>query len=480
MRTTTSRLLGSPWFYVATITVVALATVGVMILGQNIVERKAEGERAYFEIEKLDETTTDPAVWGRNFPRQYDSYLRTVDTERTRFGGSEAFSRLDENPRLGEIFAGYAFAIEYTEDRGHYYSLSDQRETRRVTEKEQPGACLHCHAAVTLAYYDAGVAAGAEPADDAGLLDETRWAAVVKGFETVNALPYEEATELVEHPVTCIDCHDPATAELRISRPAFMTAIRVLAESDQPLPHLPSIERWREGDHSEPYDPNEEASRAEMRALVCGQCHVEYYFKGDEKLLTYPWHEGITADDMEQYYDEVGWVDWEHAISGAPVLKAQHPEFETWGTGVHARSGVSCADCHMPYVREGAMKVSNHHVRSPLLDARAACGPCHPYDGEELVARAETIQERTKQLLDTAEQATVDLIRAIAAAREAGASDEELAAARDYQRKAQWRTDFVNAENSIGFHSPQETARNLGLAVDFARLGMVELAKLER
>jgi nitrite reductase (cytochrome c-552) len=133
----------------------------------------------------------------------------------------------------------------------------------------------------------------------------------------------------------------------------------------------------------------------------------------------------------------------------------------------------------MPYVREGATKVSDHHVRSPLLDSRRACGPCHPYDEEEIVARAETIQDRTKDLLDAAETATVDLIEAIAAAKAAGATDEQLAAARGFQRKAQWRTDFVNAENSMGFHSPQETARNLGLAIDYARQGMISLGELE-
>ena len=161
------------------------------------------------------------------------------------------------------------------------------------------------------------------------------------------------------------------------------------------------------------------------------------------------------------------------------MLKAQHPEFETWNTGVHARSGVVCADCHMPYTREGATKVSDHHVPSPLLNSRRACGTCHPYDEDEIVARAETIQGQTKELLDAAETATVDLIEAIAAARAAGASDEQLAAARGFQRKAQWRTDFVNAENSMGFHSPQETARNLGLAIDHARQGMIALGELQ-
>lgn len=480
MKQTLSRLLHTPWFYVATIVVVALATAGVMVLGQNVVERRAEGERAYYEIEELSEDTIDPALWGRNFPRQYDGYLRTVDTERTRYGGSEAFSRLDDDPRLRTIFDGYAFAIQYDEERGHFYSLSDQRETRRVTEKEQPGACLHCHGAVTKAYYDAGVAAGATPADDKPLTDPTRQAAVHKGFEIVNAMPYLEATELVDHPVSCIDCHDPETMSLRVTRPGFLNGIQRLAESDEALPHLPSIERWREGDRAEPYDPNREASRQEMRAFVCGQCHVEYYFKGEQKLLTYPWHDGINSEDIETYYDEVAWADWEHAQSGAGVLKAQHPEFETWNTGVHARSSVACADCHMPYTREGATKVSDHHVRSPLLNSRLACGGCHPYDEEEIVARAETIQKRTKELLDAAETATVDLIEAIAAAKAGGATDEQLAAARDFQRKAQWRTDFVNAENSMGFHSPQETARNLGLAVDYARRGMMALAELPR
>jgi nitrite reductase (cytochrome c-552) len=283
----------------------------------------------------------------------------------------------------------------------------------------------------------------------------------------------------VEHPVACIDCHDPQTMDLRVTRPGFLNGVQRLAESDEALPHLPSIERWREGDRDEPYDPNTEASRQEMRTFVCGQCHVEYYFKGEPKLLTYPWHDGINSEDIETYYDEVGWSDWEHAQSGAGVLKAQHPEFETWNTGVHARSSVACADCHMPYTREGATKVSDHHVRSPLLNSRRACGGCHPYDEEEIVARAETIQDRTKELLDAAETATVELIEGIAAAKEAGAADEQLAEARDFQRKAQWRTDFVNAENSMGFHSPQETARNLGLAIDFARRGMIELARLQ-
>jgi nitrite reductase (cytochrome c-552) len=282
----------------------------------------------------------------------------------------------------------------------------------------------------------------------------------------------------VEHPVACIDCHDPETMDLRITRPGFLDGIAKLAASDEDLPHLPSIAAWREGDREAPYDPNADASRQEMRAFVCGQCHVEYYFKGDGKLVTYPWDNGIHSEDIERYYDDVGWADWEHAISGAPALKAQHPEFEVWNTGVHARSGVTCADCHMPYERDGALKTSVHHVRSPLLDARSACGACHPYDEEELVARAERIQDRTKQLLDAAEAATVELIREIEAAEQDGATDAQLERPRALQRRAQWLTDFVNAENSLGFHSDQEQARNLARAVDFARRGVAETLRV--
>ncbi|MEE4276204.1 MAG: ammonia-forming cytochrome c nitrite reductase subunit c552, partial [Thermoleophilia bacterium] len=281
--------------YGGLIAVVAVLTAGVTYLALNISERKAEATETYVKVVELDESTVDPAIWGQNFPRQYDAYLRTVDTGRTRYGGSEAFDKLEMDPRLVTIFSGYAFGIDYKEERGHAYMLTDQEETARVTEKEQPGACLQCHASVLTAYYDAGVAAGAEPADDEGLLEPGRWAAVRLGFEVVNALPYEDANALVEHPVSCIDCHDPETMQLRVTRPAFIEGIAVLADSDAPVPHLPSIERWREAGREGDYDPNTEASRQELRSMVCSQCHVEYYW-GEDKQLTYPWHEGLRVE----------------------------------------------------------------------------------------------------------------------------------------------------------------------------------------
>jgi nitrite reductase (cytochrome c-552) len=262
---------------------------------------------------------------------------------------------------------------------------------------------------------------------------------------------------------------------LRVSRPGFLNGIRALAKSDYATPHLPSIERWRKEGAKAEYNPNIDATRQEMRSLVCAQCHVEYYFKGQGKLVTYPWDKGLRVEQIEAYYDEVKHVDWKHKDSGAPTLKAQHPEFELWSQGIHARSGVSCADCHMPYMREGAVKVSNHHVRSPLLNVAQACQSCHRIPETEIRSRAEQIQDRNRAMLDRSEEAVVALINALKAAAAAGTADAALEPARALQRKAQWRLDFIAAENSTGFHAPQEAARILGEAIDYARQGQILL-----
>jgi nitrite reductase (cytochrome c-552) len=214
-----------------------------------------------------------------------------------------------------------------------------------------------------------------------------------------------------------------------------------------------------------------------MRTFVCGQCHVEYYFKGPEKRLVFPWAKGLTADKIVDYYDEIGFKDWTHAESGAPVLKAQHPEFEMWNQGIHARSGVACADCHMPYKREGALKVSDHQVRSPLLNINRACQTCHKWPEAEMKARAEEIQARTKGMRDRAMNAVVALIGDLKAARAAGVPDASLEAAWKMQRRAQFYLDFVEAENSSGFHAPQESARVLAESIDIARQGQLLLRK---
>jgi nitrite reductase (cytochrome c-552) len=195
--------------------------------------------------------------------------------------------------------------------------------------------------------------------------------------------------------------------------------------------------------------------------------------------LTFPWGKGLGADEAESYWDNTkfpdgsAFYDYKHEETHAPVLKAQHPEFEMWSQGIHARSGVSCADCHMPYMREGASKISDHWVRSPLLNVNRACQTCHRADQQEMQNRVATIQARNYELLQRGGAAIVDLIDGIVAARAAGATEDALAPALALQRRAQWRLDYIAAENSMGFHAPQEAARVLGEAADYARQGQI-------
>src|SRR5262249_12047992 len=227
---------------------------------------------------------------------------------------SEAFDKLQLNPKWKRLFAGYAFGVDYKEERGHAYMLSDQDLSERVKVVDQPGACLHCHASAIPAYRKAG---GGD---------------VEAGFRKVCAMPLKEARKLVTHPVTCLDCHDPKTMRLRVTRPGFLHGILALAKSDDPVPHLPSVEQWRQdtSKKKKDYDPNVHATRQELRSFVCGQCHVEYFFEPTTKVVTYPWARGLKVEQMEAYYDELGFKDWVHKETKADVLKAQHPEFELW------------------------------------------------------------------------------------------------------------------------------------------------------
>jgi nitrite reductase (cytochrome c-552) len=247
--------------------------------------------------------------------------------------------------------------------------------------------------------------------------------------------------------------------DLRITRPGFLNGIKAL--------------KAKEGKPD--FDPNRDATRQEMRSYVCGQCHVEYYC-GPRMTLFFPWGDGLKVEDIEKNYDNFKFpdtgerfYDWKHGETGAELLKAQHPEYEMFMQGTHAKAGVACADCHMPYIREGAMKVSDHQVRSPLLMINRSCQVCHPVSEGNLAARVDLIQSRTKHLIDRSAAALIDMLDAIKTAKQAGVSNEQLKPVLELQRKAQWRLDFVSSENSMGFHASQESARILAESIDYSR-----------
>lgn len=447
-------LFAKPWFLVLVMAATAVLTMLVIALLVNITDKKHEGSTAFAKVVEIDSTTVDPSIWGQNFPSQYEGYLRTAEFVASRHGGvledhdvpgdprtQIPSSKIEEDPRLKVMWAGYPFSVDYRHARGHAYTKLDQEHTLRVTEFKQPGACLNCHVST--------------PA----LMEELGNGDIDKGFAELNRMPFAEASAMADHPLACIDCHDPETMDLRITRPAFRDGIAALKASE-------GIKN---------YDVNRDATRQEMRSFVCAQCHVEYYFAGEDKTLTFPWANGLDLDDTWDYYMEDGHVDFVHETTGANILKAQHPEFETWSMGVHAANGVSCADCHMNYQREGATKVTNHQITTPLANVNASCGACHKTGDGVLENRVATIQDRFIESRDRAMDALVSLVSDLELAQENGTSSEKLEAAREYQNKASFYLDYVYSENSYGFHAPDYSQRLISQSLDAARKGQLVL-----
>ena len=366
----------------------------------------------------------DPAVWGKYYPLEYKSYLKNLEMapSPTGFGGSEKYQKSTKEPEILMNFKGMPFSKDYTEDRGHPYSLEDIKETKRI-QPTAAGACMTCKSANLIDVYK-----------------EMGW----KYAKT----PIEQLLPRLKFPIVCANCHDPKTMNLRVINPAFIEAME------------------RRGIDLK------KASREEMRSYVCGQCHAEYFFEPETKRVVFPWDKGLLPEQTYVYYaaKPLGFEqDWVHPDSEAKMLKAQHPDFEIWSNGVHGRSGVSCADCHMPYMRENGQKYTSHWVTSPMKHSEASCRTCHTQTIQWLLDRVMIVQNNVWQLQRTAGQSVARAHEVIGkAAKAANANKADLEKARELIRKAQWYWDFVAAENSMGFHNPDQVLNTLGLSIDLA------------
>ncbi|GAB4474533.1 MAG: ammonia-forming cytochrome c nitrite reductase subunit c552 [Anaerolineales bacterium] len=398
--------------------VLAAALIGVLLYIRN----QPSPQRGIQPLVEIAQYEPDSSKWGLNFPNQYSTFLLTKDNKaKTAFGGSEPYSKLESDPRLVTLFAGYGFSIDYNEERGHMNSLIDVRATKRVNEKT-PGTCYSCKSANNPSLWDQMGAA--------------------EFFKT----PFSQLGEKIDQPIGCANCHEANTMRLIVTNPALEEALQKMGKD------------WRA------------FTRQEMRTVVCANCHVEYYFKGEGKYLTFPWELGTSADNIADYYNQIGFKDWDHKISGAPMIKIQHPEYELYtNNSTHYRAGVACADCHMPYIRDGAAKFSSHDVKSPLFIPEQSCGACHT-EVTYVVDRVSQIQKQVREVMDVATDALVEAIQAIEkAAQDPNANSDLLMEARQLHREAQLRVDFINAENSMGFHNPEEALRVLANATDLAR-----------
>jgi nitrite reductase (cytochrome c-552) len=410
-----------PWFgwFLFTATLVGVFLLG--LFGASIMERRQEAVLSRKILKPIALWEPRNEVWGRNYPREYETYKKTADsTFASKYQGSIARDILAERPNLVILWAGYPFARDYKQARGHAHAITDIRESLR-TGLPMPGSCWTCKST------DAP-----RVINQIGVAEFYKKSWIEQGGEFVNA-------------IGCQDCHDPATMNLRVSRPALAEAFQRMGLDIA------------------------QTSHQQMRSLVCAQCHVEYYFKGkEEKYLTFPWDKGFSAEDMEAYYDAGGHVDWQHALSRAPMLKAQHPDYELYRTGIHAERGVACADCHMPYRSEGGVKFTDHHIRSPLSNIGGSCAVCHRESEATLTKNVYDRQDKIMELLKLAEDALVAAHIEAKAAWDAGASEAEMSDALILIRHAQWRWDWVGAANGVGFHSPLECARILGGSIQKA------------
>jgi len=438
-----------------------LIFIGFLILGVviaylliDITKKQVEADFRHYQTHPVGELEDDPKEWGYNHPLQYESYLKSKQQTPTLYGGSLAIehneksdprdyvsrSKTEMDPRLKVIWAGYSFAHDSREARGHAYMLVDQIHTKRQNVASQPGACLNCHASTVVPMLKLGEG-------DLNI-----------GFKKLNKMTYQKGLKHVSGPISCVDCHAPKTMKLRVTRPAFIEGIKTL--------------KAQQGVHD--YNVNRDASHKEMRSFVCAQCHVNYHLEPESKELTFPWSEGIKSDQILDYYEKNPHTDWVHAKTGAKMLKAQHPEFETWSQGPHARAGVSCVDCHMPYERSGAQKYTNHHIQSPLLNAEKSCTTCHGDTANEMIERANEIQHTHHEMLDTVMQALVELINQIED-KKAQLDPKTLDQVQKMHSQAQFLIDFVEAENSTGFHAPQESGRVLLKALNIIRKASAEV-----
>jgi len=423
--------------FIATIIVVFL----LGLLASSILERRAEAAYVNVPKKKINQFEPRNEVWGENYPREFQSYYGTADTSfRSKYNGNAMIDMLEVDPRMVVLWAGYGFAKDYNQGRGHYYAVTDLHNTLRTgapksaDDGPMPATCMTCKSPdVPRLMNERGVAQ----------FYTGTWAGL--GPEVVN-------------PIGCADCHDEKNMNLTITRPALVEAFERMGKD---------ITR---------------ASHQEMRSLVCAQCHVEYYFNKNvaegAAYLTFPWDKGFSAEAMEEYYDEAEFSDWTHAISKAPMLKAQHPGYEVYMTGIHAQRGVSCADCHMPYKSEGGQKFTDHKMQSPLNNIANSCQVCHRQEAGTLLAN---VYERQDKIIENRDKLEELVVRAHVEAKKAwdlGATEDQMKVILMGIRHSQWRWDYAAASHGGSFHSPVETGRVITTGIDIAQETRIKLARL--
>ncbi|MFA0380894.1 ammonia-forming nitrite reductase cytochrome c552 subunit [Vibrio sp. 10N.222.54.A3] len=373
----------------------------------------------------------------QNHPDQYHSWRQTSESETIE-------DALKEDPNMVIMWAGYGFAKDYNKARGHFYAIDDVRQTLRTggpTDENSgpmPMACWSCKSP--------DVARVIEERGEDGYF-EGKWARL--GNEIVN-------------PIGCADCHDTQSEGFKNGEPALKVT-------------RPYVERAFDAIGKK----FEDQGRLDQQASVCAQCHVEYYFTGPTKGVKFPWDKGTRVEQMEEYYDGIGFKDWTHKVSKAPMLKAQHPGYETWREGIHGKNKVACVDCHMPKVtKEDGTVYTDHKVGNPFDRFEDTCANCHTQSKETMRSIVSSRKAQVLNMKLTAEKQIVAAHFEAGAAWEAGATEQEMEPILLDIRHAQWRWDYAIASHGVHMHAPEIALEVLGTAVDRAADARTKIVRL--
>ncbi|SJZ54612.1 respiratory nitrite reductase (cytochrome ammonia-forming) precursor [Trichlorobacter thiogenes] len=397
-------------------------------------------------IAPIPDGTIDPAVWGKNYPEEYETWKKTAEATpegKSKYkkgnDGGKVYDKLSEYPFIALLFNGWGFGIEYNEPRGHVHMMKDQKEID-PSRLKGGGACLTCKTpyAPQLAQKQ-GVTYFSQSYADA-----------------VNQIPKEHQ----EMGVACIDCHNNKDMSLKISRGFTLSKALDKMGVDQT-----------------------KLTNQDKRSLVCAQCHVTYTIPKDANMKSqdvfFPWDESkwgkISIENIiKKMRSDKSYGEWTQAVTGFKMAYIRHPEFEMYSNqSVHWMAGVSCADCHMPYTKVGSKKISDHRIMSPLKNDFKGCKQCHSETSEWLKNQVITIQDRaaSQYIRSGYALATVAKLFELTHKQQAAGKqvDQKLYdQAKFYYEEGFYRNLFFGAENSIGFHNPTEAMRILGDATMFA------------
>ncbi len=394
------------------------------------------------KVEQTPETDSygvvDADSWAQYYPNQYKTYEQNSTNNSE---GKTDYLKL--YPALNTMYKGYAFALGYDEAQGHTQSLDTVKETPRTQKKEQLANCITCKTPQFTA-------------------------TVNSGNTEINKQKFNDTIGQYTENISCYNCHENDPTQLVVTNKFFITSL---------------------GDDATNY------KKAPLESQTCGQCHNEYYFDSTTKEAKNPYTgtDQMTPDAILAYYDNMNFKDWEQSDTLAPMIKVQHPEFETVYGGnstTMARIGYTCSDCHMgTQTAEDGTTYTSHNWTSPLENEellKKDCNNCHADLKSEVAAtqakeeqRVTSISEKIETLTKKIAEQYADEIASIKAARADGGTQEasdNLKALWKLQRNSQFYWDFVMVENSEGAHNPSLTFETLDKAEAAVDQGLAMLA----